>query len=146
MGNRSFCLNETHHSKIESLWQPWRETNLIRFRYLFKHGFSVFLIREIFVGVPFHGESLVRSLQVLILSIPIDLKDVVVINTHIWCFRFSLSLRQLGVLNTLFFSVFWVQNVVKSSTIDNGLTVSVYSVLQITALYCNFGSCRCYFP
>lgn len=49
---------------------------------MFKFGFSLLLVGGVLIGMPLHGEFPIRLFQVIVLGVPVYLKNLVVIHAH----------------------------------------------------------------
>ena len=56
--------------------------DVVSFGDLLELGFGFFLARGVLVGMVLHGETPVRLLEIIVVSVFAHLQDIVVINTH----------------------------------------------------------------
>lgn len=72
---------------------------IVGFRDFFEFGFGFFFIARVLVGMPFHGELAVGFFEVIFFGIFVDLKDFVVVHTHVNVFPFFSSCSTLPPLS-----------------------------------------------
>lgn len=72
---------------------------IVGFRDFFEFGFGFFFLARVLVGMPFHGELAVGFFEVIFFGIFVDLKDFVVVHTHVNVFPFFSSCSTLPSLS-----------------------------------------------